>query len=444
MTNHLEDELRRTFAAAAGRAPVPPSSLVKQVDRGFRRHRRRRGATVIATVAITAMAAGSTIAAYGPTSAGDRTGVATGAGTEPGVTTGPAREFRKVKVTPKPIKELWPKAVHEMPNRLADGRKYTPEAFVDDDTVLVSTESSFEKVDQLALLSLTTKKVTPVTRVVTPSQVEKSKDRAFASDFTVGDGHVAWWTGYNAGGTSSIQIWTVPLGGGNAKQVVNMKAPIQNQEGGVDGLTIAGGKVIWSIGGIGGVYRAPLTGGPMERYPGTDTRGYHIVTWPWVGKPSPQAVIGSDETGFGTLRNLQTGERLGAKLTPKIHWSCGPTWCVGAPQEGSGSAEAGLPVQRRNGTGHHLLPPDFPDPTAIPGLDRFVVLSTDDAPPGKAPSKSASVVLYDLETGKAGDLDVKPEKDGSLSMRFIMNPANRLYFSDVPGGYLIIDLSAIE
>lgn len=51
--------------------------------------------------------------------------------------------------------------------------------------------------------------------------------------------------------------------------------------------------------------------------------------------------------------------------------------------------------------------------------------------------------MYDLRTGKAGDLGIKQQAKDSFTFRLPEDPANRLYYTMTDGGYVIVDLGAI-
>jgi hypothetical protein len=439
----LEAELRKTFATAATRAPSPAPDLLDQVSTGLRgRRRRRRTQTTLAVIATVAVATGSTLVAQGlfPDEGTRPGGVAAGPGTTD------VREFRKVDLkNAKPIENVWPEAVHKIPDRLPNGREFRPEAFVGGDGLLVSTESGTEKADRLSVYNLTTKTVTPGPEVVTPDKVKRSPDRTYASDFTVGDGRVAWWMGYSRNGKGFIEIWSAPLDDrGTAKPIVQMEAPTQDDGGGVDNLAIVGGKVIWSIGG-GGVYEAPVDGGRETRVP--DTEGYHLMMWPWIGTPGTPGTLPSDDKdahAFETVRDLRSGERRKARLPAGFTWTCGVTWCRGFQRDRDADL-GGIPVQRRDGTDGRLVQGEMMSPHGA-GYDRFLLVSP---PVNSSPLAGRSrigQVLYDLETGTSADIGAGTSNpDGSFQVSAIQDPyAALLSVPTVKGEYFLINLAAIK
>lgn len=446
MNNHLEDDLTKTFAAAAKRAPTPPPDLVERVNAGLRRHRHRRHGQVAAVaIAIVAVTGGTLVAPRllsGEFSG--QNGAAASSGQGPGRAAanvpGPdLSEFQRVSPkTPKPVDEVWPETVHRVSNRLPDGRKYLPETFVDNDTLLVATDSAFEKTDEVSLYNLKTKRVTSVARVHTSSKIGDHRERSYATDFTVGDGYVAWWMGYAERGRWVIEVWAAPMAGGGSKRI----AVQQGATSRIDHLAIADGKATWSLEKEGGVYQTPLTGGQPTLLP--DTGDYHIVTWPWIGTPLP-ILANTNEVGFAKLRNVKTGEQRGSRLAPKLGWNCALAWCIGSPTGTFDDTNELAFAQRRNGSGGRVLPTlDTGAPEELPILDRFIVFDMRARSSTQWDGKHLAVVLYDLETGKNADLGIELDKHGGYSALPPDHPGDRLYAIDTKDGYLLIDPAAIK
>lgn len=439
----LEAELRKTFDAAATRAPAPPPDLLDRVATGQRGLRRRRRAqTALAVIATVTVAAGSTLVAQG---------LSKGEGASPGgVAAGPGttdvRKFRKVDVAyAKPIEEVWPEAVHRIPDRLPNGERFRPEAFVGADGLLVSTESGADKANRVSVYNLTTKAVTTGPKVVTPDKVKRSPDRTYASDFTVGDGRVAWWMGYSQNGKGFIEIWSAPLDDrGTAKPIVQMEAPTQDDGGGVDSLAIVGGKVIWSI-GDGGVYEAPVDGGRETPVP--DTEDYHLMMWPWIGTPGTPGALPSDDEdahAFETIRDLRTGEERKARLAPGLTWTCSVTWCRGFPQDRD-AVLGGIPVQRRDGSDGRLVLGDMMSPHGA-GYDRFLLVSPAGNSSPLAGRSRPRQILFDLETGRNADIGIATSNpDDSFQVADIGDPyASLLVVPSEKGEYVLVNLAAIK
>jgi hypothetical protein len=334
----------------------------------------------------------------------------------PTATAGPPRAVKLPKATP--VEKLWPQATIKLPAKLPNGRMYAPEVFVDDHTLLASTRSSFEKTDALWLYDIATRRLKLSTRVTTPANAT-----TFASHFTGGDGHVAWWTGRRENGETVAEIWSAPLRGGQSRKITAMSAG-KDEDGGIERLVIAGGKAIWSLstfspGARGGIFTAPITGGEPAKIPGSD--GYHIVDWPWVGTPGYRA-NSPDQVAFKDLRNIETGERRTATVGPG-RWICGLTWC-----EGGTAGPRGTALVRRDGSGGRLLPGVGGSPFSDIALDRFVVVLRE------------TIQLYDLRGGRLADLG-SPGEAGSYR---ILSPGARLYWVDRADGFLVVNLAAIR
>jgi hypothetical protein len=409
MTTQLERDLVRTLETAAGRSPIPPADLVAQVDRRHRRRRQRSRAAIAATVAVCALATGST---WG-------LGVLPHSGSD--ATLQPSRD-RPAKAYPTaPVEELWPQAVHDIGNRLPNGKKFVPRTFVDEHTVLVSVQAGFERAGELWVYDISAGTAHKVTTIVSTDDTT-----IFASGFTIGDGHVAWWTSReNEDGESEDELWTAPLTGGQAHLAVRL-----SPEHSLNGLALADGHVYWSVAG-GGVYRAPRGGG-TELVDGTD--GFAIVAWPWIGSPGPRSSdqgdtvrswpTTKDEVTYQRLRNLETGEERDA-TDRDGQWVCLTTWCLGIDDDMRSIG------QRRDGTGRHTLPAAtevmWPVELSMAAMtDRFVVMKV-----------GASPAIYDLETRRAGKMARSVEPGTRLMAD------SRLYYSMTKNGYQLLDLAAV-
>jgi hypothetical protein len=399
MTEELEIALRRTLKNAAERAPKAPPGIglvprTRRAPRGY-----PRMALVAAAVAV----------AVGGATLGGRT-LLSGEHSSGTTAKHPAASptlHRPKKVKVPPIEQVWPKAAHRIPNTLPNGHAFQPQAFVDDHTLLVSTESSFEKSNALYAYDLRTHHTRLITQVITPP-----KTKMFASNFTVGDGYAGW----ALAGDYGTEIWAAPLSGGQAHLVTrtNTRPPSQ--------LTISSGKAIWSANVAGGVYQAPIGGGAAREVPGS--RSMYILAWPWIGSPPPRMGDTTKDIAFAKIKNALTGETRSTKLTDQAAWSCGLTWCVG------NGPHFVTEVQRRDGSGRQAIPERDPTSGVPPILDRFVITF----PSG------GTIAVYDLRTGRIGDLRIK-RKDHTFMMP--LDPANRLYTALTDGGYVVVDLDAI-
>jgi hypothetical protein len=424
MPDTLESSLIRLLAEAAQAAPAQPPGLLHDVDIRFRRRRRRAYATA-AGVAVLAVVAGSALT----------TGVISGppgrAPVEPGVPAGePGRQG--------PIAELWPQAYHSLPATLDNGRKYHAELMIDDRRLLATAVAGFEKVDELWTIDVDTRESRRIAVLPTP----KPETALYPSHFTVGSGHVVWWTAHTRDGEQLTEVWKVPVSGGTPALVTTARVgPMGTYGLAGDRLTVAGDAVYWSRSWQDGdvdyaVWRAPLAGGAATMLPGTD--GFHIIAWPWIGSPGSPNGAPSGRTGtvvYRTLRNLQTGAvRDAAPAKPGELWMCAVSWCVAdGPQS--------LVVRQRDGSQQRELPgrADIRVTAPMPLLDRFVLVPTTD--------NTVEYGLYDLRTGALGTFRIEPDRDDEgLQGVGVDDPADRLVVWPIEDGrsYAVLDLAAIR
>ncbi|REE96186.1 hypothetical protein [Thermomonospora umbrina] len=450
MTDELTDLLRETLRGAAGDAPAPEHDLLDRVERRHRARRRRRTGAAAAAMAVVLCGSGVIATTLGP---GSEAPSPTAAAATPGPLT------KAVLGDPVPAEELWPDAVRTTSNKLPDGRRFHPITLLNDTTLLVSTEAGFEVTDELLAYDLETRSSTLITKVPVPAE-----SVIYASDFTVGDGHVAWWFQHGEGADAVIEIATAPLAGGGALRKVTV--PAGEDEGGVSRLAVGGGRVYWTLDARGGpqdgVYSAPLAGGAATVVPGT--AGHEILTWPWTGTPvrNERTERGTGVVEFRsgegrpatiqyrTLRNLGDGTTRRAVLAkPQASWTCGITWCLGESadvetaddDESTRYVNAESYAQRRDGTGGRVLP-GFAGPQMmgdLPAYDRFLpILAAAEGRDSEGPA------LLDLNTGRIADLGIRPAKDGSLSFQTVEDPGDRLYVATKQDSYVLVDLAKVE
>jgi hypothetical protein len=412
MTEELENALRRTLRDAAEHAPRAPQGIGLEP----RRPRASRGsARMVLTAAAVAVAIGGA-------TVGGRTllsGSSSGTPAAEHSTAAPSPALHRPKKTNvPPIEKVWPGVAFHVPKTLPNGHVFHPEAVIDDHTIAVTTESSFEKADAVYAYDLRNHQARQITTIVTPPKTD-----LFANDFTVGGGYVAWWL--NDG--TRVEIWAAPLSGGPGKLVG------QANSRGLSALTIDGKDAVWSLDPVGGVYRAPLAGGGTARMvPGSASM--HILDWPWIGSPRtmpPKSGLVTDNFaatgGFAHVKNVSTGETRSAHLTDRALWQCAPTWCLGY------GPNFVTEVQRRDGSGRQAIPSDVNGFGVHPPLlDRFVITT----PSG------GTIAVYDLRTGKMGDLAIKHGK-GQNAVVVARDPASRLYWTMTNDGYVVVDLGAI-
>ncbi|MGH3742453.1 MAG: hypothetical protein ACRDT1_14165 [Micromonosporaceae bacterium] len=309
--------------------------------------------------------------------------------------------------------------------------------------MLVTTESRFEKSDELWIIDLRAKRAHRLARLPEPHKNQK----LFASRFTVGSDHVVWWDSYTDGDQSYTRIWKVALNGGQPNLVSTVTGSYGTADPVMgDRLTVHGNTVYFSHGIAGGVRKVSLSGGDAIAVP--NTKGYHLLQWPWVATPGltfkgePPCHLGPDNQpqcpGRGgeldmsadvltTIRNLETGEERKA-VVPEgvVGVACHVTYCTGSKDNRSvmfkrdGSALRNLPGQR---------PVD-----SMPTMDRFLVLRN-----GK------DYHLYDLKSGKSGELDPDQQPNGGRMVPMSWAPDARLLCWTINGkSYAIMDLAAIK
>ncbi|GIH75845.1 TolB family protein [Planobispora longispora] len=410
--NDLEETLRRTLGNAAEQAPRLPGGLPERLETGYRR-RRRRARTALAAAAVVVVAGGtaaglrvgaSPVAAPGT----DPTGVSSATvGTEPGP---------RADALPEPVGTVWPQAVRTVPATGPDGRDFEPLAFIDDRTLLVTMNAGFRKNDALYAYDLdgrTFRKIAdvpiPVGTVISPS------------DFTVGNGHVVWWT---ASADAFGQIWSAPLAGGEARLVADKKiADVPDK--GLGSLAVIGDRIAFSE-QEGGVYTVPVQGGTVEAVP--DSAGMHLLDWPWIGGPGLRVPAG--EARFGRIRNVETGETDTAVIRPgERSVTCDRTTCSGTSPGGRGFHRL------RDGSQEKELPGGI-SPVEPPARGRFHVVTVWNE------GSILGVVLQDLATGTSGGLGVRPEG------RYVRKPRigrdGRLLAYPVGDEMYVIDLAKIQ
>ena len=409
MTEELENALRQTLSDAAERAPKAPPGIGATT----RTHRVRRGPSraLMASAAVVVAVAGTTI--------GGRAlldGSSSHRAASKHVTTAPSPRLQPLKkMTVPSIEKVWPGVAFRVPKTLPNGHVYQPAAIIDAHTMAVTTESSFEKADALYAYDLRSHAARKIATIITPPGA-----KVFASDFIAGGGYVAWWLFDGA----RTEIWAAPISGGPARLVGETGGPGPSQ------LAIDGTDAVWSPVRTGGVYRAPLAGGGTARMV-AGSASMHLLMWPWIGTPPVVRRSGTIRDNFGVafahIKNVLTGEKRSAHLTDQGVWRCGTTWCVGADDHFVAEA------QRRDGGGRRAIPrvPMGPFGLISPILDRFVIA----APSG------GTIAVYDLRTGKIGDLGIRSGKNAGLAES--QRPASPLYWTMTTGGYVIVDLAAI-
>ncbi|MER5426877.1 hypothetical protein [Streptosporangium roseum] len=396
MTVEPEHDLSRIIGRAVDRAPQAPGDYSTQILAHSRR-RRARTQALLAAAAVVLVVGGGAVAVRGVV------------GGEPPVAATPTSEAMPspMMTTPAPIAQVWPEAVHTIPMKLPNSRKGRPLTLIDDRTLLLETWQSFEKADALYAYNLKTDQTRKITDIRTPKGV-------FASGYVVGGGKIVWQTIDNM----RTSFWSVPLSGGQPT-AVETDAPV---EGRGDGLVVAGDKIAFSL-HEGGVFTLPLEGGAVTPVQGAER--HHILQWPWVGTPGEYTP--DKGPSFEEILNVETGETSKALVRPdEESVRCGVTTCAGR-RLGHNSF-----YRLRDGSRER----DLPQSTMGLAYDRF--MTVDLAPTG-------GQTLLDLATGRSGDLGLRPDAKGQVSIiQPGLNPYNRLIAYELKGQYVIIDLAKIR
>ncbi|MGI5166540.1 hypothetical protein ACQEU3_19515 [Spirillospora sp. CA-253888] len=423
----MADDLRAVLKNAAGDAPAPDRDLLERVETRYRGRRRRRMAGTAATVAVVVGATG-----------------VLGAALLPGGDDAPRPASKPVAGPLKPsmpgpvvqLKKTAPQAFRTLPKNLPNGREFNPDQLLDDGTVLGTTWSSFELTDRIWAYDPATGKARVVTMLTMPRG-----QKWFANSITAGDGQVVWTMNYESGvdGSEKIELWTAPLAGGKARKVTQISGAQNPLRGAVTSksLAVSGGEAAWAT--PDGVVTVPLTGGTPRLVPGT--RGYQILSWPWVGTPGrgeQGAKLG--EVLFKDLRNLRTGERRTAATARfKGAWFCGLVWCVGS--EAAGVVYQGSPgqmVQRRDGKEGRALPANQAGGLFAGEifLDRYVLYNAKRKHP-------RNHMLYDLQTGRLLDTGIREATSGTMP-GLLASPGDRVVSLPGKGGTtVLLDLSKV-
>ncbi|MEV8638254.1 hypothetical protein AB0395_42035 [Streptosporangium sp. NPDC051023] len=394
MNDRSEAELIRLLADAADAAPEPKGDLAGTVQlRRSRRRTRRRLQSALAVAGVVTVVAGGTAVGRGVSSGegGDghvlTTEVTPTAVPSPEESSGDGTSSESPTV--RPAAEVWPATVSWIPAKAADGSKYRPITGLSATELLLSAESSFEKVGRLEVYDTMTGRSTVLTQMPTPKE---GKDY-YTQDVEAGTDYIAWWGETPNTPDKWADFWVVPRAGGTAKRVGEVTGALAE----VTRIGVTADSLVWSV-KAGGVYRMPLSGGAPGRIAGTD--GLHLLSWPWAAD-----VDGKQDTGAGNqtkLVNLETGTTTEVNVPKGVDGlRCGPVWCFGA------KGDAAL-VQRVDGS----------DRRTVPGLGRaggssslltgrtggFVGFFGYSQRGGTASGYVPSEVVYDPISGMAGGI----------------------------------------
>ncbi|TMR95076.1 hypothetical protein [Nonomuraea basaltis] len=407
--NDIEETLCRTLGHAAEQAPRLPSTLPGQLATGYRR-RRNRARAVLAATAVVVVAGGTTVGLRGGaieavSPATDPTGIPSAM-----ISTAPQETL------PPPIEQVWPEAVRKVSAEGPDGKEFTPLAFIDDRNVLVSTSAGFERTAALYAFDLDSREFRKIADTPIPAGTV-----TFSSDFTIGNGQVAWWT---ATSDARAHIYRAPLYGGEAELVTSLEITDQ-QDMGLGSLDVADDRIYFSE-QEGGVYSVLLGGGRVEQV--QNSAGMHVLSWPWIGRP--RYLGESDGPRFGEIRNVETGETRTAVTRPgEKSVTCDLTYCSGIRSDGESFHRL------RDGSQERTLPGDIPQ-LMPPALGRFSITTVRDE------RALLGVALHDLTTGTSADLGLRPRGKSISHPGFSRD--NRLLSYAFGGEVVIVDLAKIR
>ncbi|GAA2697599.1 hypothetical protein GCM10010412_092590 [Nonomuraea recticatena] len=395
----IEERLSRTLGHAAERAPRLAAPAAERLETGYRR-RRNRSQALIAAAAVVVVAGGVVVGLRGADTgrtlpAADPSGVPSAV----------------ISAAAEPIEKVWPQAVWKMPAKDSEGRELRPVALTDDGTLLVNAWRKAEQPEVLYLYDLAGGKLRKITDLERPKKSGRP-----AANFSMGEGVVAWWTSTK----TSVRLWTVPLTGGEARQVA------EHETGGdmIDNLVVTKGAIVFSV-LKGGVFSVPLNGGqvtPVER-----GSGLHLLSWPWAGSPGTWSP--PDGAPFTHLVNLETGHvsdaapaRQGEQLL-----ACGVQSCLATTPGGARAF-----TRLRDGSEQQEVPTGFQIPEPV-SQSRFYVRTLRSHAPGLG--------LYDLKTGTLVDLGIGNEAaQGEVP---VADRAGRMMTYLTASGRYVIDLSKI-
>ncbi|HEY9523996.1 MAG TPA: hypothetical protein VIR33_12210, partial [Thermopolyspora sp.] len=314
--------------------------------------------------------------------------------------TAKSRTRREPTAKSRPAAEVWPAAVSRIPVAAADGWKYRPITALGPTKILLVAESSFEKAGRLEVYDTESKQSSVLTEMPDPEGVKGY----FAQDVEVGPDYIAWYGKTPNNDDAWADLWVTPRSGGTPVQI----AEITGERANVDGIGVTKDHVVWSV-TTGGVYRTPITGGEIERIPGTG--GLHLLSWPWATDIPKLRIFKKNQT---VLANLETGERLNLAAPPGVAgMRCDPVWCVGQSKDG-------VVAQRVDGSERRTLPIRSIGPFVGVHLGRFVYNMQ---------------TIYDLATGTSAKIGAT-SGDGKwtgLGPGLSSSPSAILYWAT--GGY---------
>ncbi|GAA3090387.1 TolB family protein [Streptosporangium carneum] len=411
MSDDLEDHLRSALGHASERAPQAPNGLPAQVMAHSRR-RRARAQALVAAVAVVAVAGGVGVAAHG--SGGVPASGTLSPAQTPSVeilTSTPSPSGGQASEGPDPVEKVWPQAVWKIPAKLPDGRAFRPKTFIDDRTLLLETWERPGKADALYSYELDSGRTRKIADIGGPD--------VFPFAYAVGDGRIVWQENDSSDKGWATRFRSVPVTGGEPETITTDRRvlAVDNE------LAVVGDRLVFSEAEGKGVFTVPLEGGALKQVKGTER--HRVVRWPWVGVLT-ESVQNLPEN-YERLLNVDTGETSRAVVRPgERRVRCGVKECAG------GRADGTLFHRLRDGSQEGDLPGSVPMGLAA---DRFHTFET--------PGPRRGQVLYDLVTGKSGDLGLPFDIDGPpISLEPGLGNGRLLAYPR-KGEYVIINLTKI-
>jgi hypothetical protein len=329
VNTYLEDLIRDALRHQAGRAAPPERILATLPVREARRSPvRRRGALIAAACAVALVVAALPVAVHLGTRRAPVTGAGDWSGTVP--------DFAHLK---SPV-EVWPDAVHQIPDVLPGGTRYTVSAVLGRGRYVVRADAGASTPMVLDSRAGTARPVS--TTAVRPP------DGADLKDVFVAAGQV-WWGQQMRDGP--YELWSASLDGGSPPRLV-VRWPLGEA---VYPIGVQDGVTFWRhLGGRGvpGIYRMPLESRAPELVAGTEEY-QDFGAFPWLSSVGPAGDVPRGRLGprTGELLNVVTGERRGWTAHPDATGvDCNPVLCLGL--DGDGRAT----VQRLDGSGFQRIP----------------------------------------------------------------------------------------
>lgn len=318
MRRNLDEDLARTFRAAALAAPdAEPEFSAAVAARRRRRARNRMAGVTAAVTAVVAVTAG--VVAPGPPAAPQP-----GAVRPLSIQSLPAVDLSAAR----PYRDAWPEAVVELPYPLPDGRRYSVEAALGAGAYLAVpwTDRGPSLPVVLDARSGAVRELGTV-----PASGYTAYDQA---GLDVTEHHIAWVVAVEeTGGVGYREVWSAPRDGG---------ATVRRARFGPDhsvGVTVAevGGVFYASVRpseGTGAIYRLP-DGGTPQKVTGGD--GYVLRYGPWASR-HPVGPVTLEELRsrmeapreVPTFWNVATGERRTPRTLDGVTMiECTPFACLG-------------------------------------------------------------------------------------------------------------------